>query len=354
MPGTTRWRERRSLGLLAPVLAGVLAGCFAINPLFEAGDDGTSVAGSGDGKGTGSGDGMATGSGDGMATGSGDGMATGSGDGMATGSGDGMATGSGDGMATGSGDGMATGSGDGMATGSGDGMATGSGDGMATGSGDGMATGSGDGMEADSGDGTETETGEDGPAGPPIDSFVDDFEDGEIGPEWSAPACSAGCTIEESGGAMRFGLSGDQACACTLTTGDVYSLIDTRVVLDVPAITNFHPPIRFFMSVSNADGDAIEYGFDGANVFFAEILEGNATIFSSTTMYVPGPRYWQLREQGGQLYFESSPDAAAWDLEFQTDTPFYVGAVRFRFGARVADAMPSNIGISVPNYNVLP
>lgn len=196
--------------------------------------------------------------------------------------------------------------------------------------------------------------GGDGPDGPPFNSFFDDFEDGVIDPGWLDPSCSAGCSVEEAGGAMAFGMSGSQSCSCILQTSDVYSLVDHGVVLDVPAITMFHPPLGFFMAVTNAGGDTIEYGFDGDDVFYAQIVEGDSTTFSSTSTYEPRPRYWQIREQGGLIYFESSMDGAAWDIEMQTDTPFYVGGVRFSFGAKVESFMPSSIGISTPNYNTIP
>ncbi|WP_181197504.1 hypothetical protein [Enhygromyxa salina] len=217
---------------------------------------------------------------------------------------------------------------------------------------------------SDSSDSSDTESDESGAPlpdlgdaardGPPFDSFVDDFEDGVIDPRWSAPSCSAGCSVEESNGAMAYTLSGSQACSCTLQTLDFYSLRDDSVLLDVPAITNFHPPLRFFMAVTNANGDTIEYGFDGDDVFYAQVVVGDSVVFSETSTYGSGPRYWQIREQGGVVYFESSTDSAAWDIEMETDTPFDVGRVWFYFGSVVEDTMPSSIGISAPNYNIVP
>ncbi|WP_146157802.1 hypothetical protein [Enhygromyxa salina] len=196
--------------------------------------------------------------------------------------------------------------------------------------------------------------GGDGPEAPPAGSFFDDFEDGDIDPRWSNPSCGADCSIDETGGAMRFGMSGAQSCTCVLRTNDLYSIVGQGVLLDVPAITSFHAPLRFFMVVTNVVGDRIEYGFRGDDVFYAEIVEGDSTIFLDTSIYVPRPRYWQIREQGGMIYFESSMDAVAWDIEMQTESPFYLGGVRLGFGTRVESSMPSGITISSPNFNIVP
>lgn len=84
-------------------------------------------------------------------------------------------------------------------------------------------------------------------------------------------------------------------------------------------------------------------------------LEKNgSTTFMQTSTYEPRPRFWRIRESGGELYFESSPDGVRWDVEMQTQTPFAVGSIRVRFGTRVADTMEAEVGIRVPNYNILP
>lgn len=197
--------------------------------------------------------------------------------------------------------------------------------------------------------------GMDAVSGPPIDSFWDDFEDGSVDPRWAEPACTGDCSIAEQSGVMHFAMPAGQACSCTLSTADVYSLVDEDVLLDVPAITYFFEPLRFSMALVTEQGDVIEYGFDGSgDAFFAEIEDDGALVFAQKSEYPPRPRFWRIREQGGQLYFESSPDGASWGVEMQTETPFFVGAVRFRFGAEISAPMPNSVGISVPNYNTLP
>lgn len=196
--------------------------------------------------------------------------------------------------------------------------------------------------------------GSDAVSGALFESFWDDFADGMVDPRWDEPSCGDGCSIAEQSSSMHFGMQGP-ACTCTIATVDAYRLTNQHVLLDVPAITSFFPTLRFSMAVVTEQGDRIEYGFDGnSDVFFAEIEANGVTTFAETSTYVPRPRFWRIREQDGQLSFESSPDGGAWDVEMQTETPFFVGAVRFRFGAEVSGPMPSPVGISVPTYNALP
>jgi hypothetical protein len=207
-----------------------------------------------------------------------------------------------------------------------------------------------------------TETGQSGSTGttgavepgPSVDTFWDDFEDGVIGPGWNAPECTTGCTVDESSGSMRFSMDGSGACSCRVQSADAYSLTGQAVLLDVPAITNFHPPLRCFVAVADQSGDFIEYGFDGADVFYAEVALDGAKSYAATSTYPPRPRYWRIREDAGQIYFESSGDAATWEVELQTSTPFSVANVQVSFGVYTSASMPSSINISIPNFNIVP
>lgn len=205
------------------------------------------------------------------------------------------------------------------------------------------------------GDGLDQDCdGEDLQPGEPVGGFWDDFEDGTIDPRWAEPVCNDGCGAQETSGVMRFTMGSGQSCACTVSTAGWYDLDDDEVILDVPAITNFHEPLRFTLGLEDVAGNSIEYGFDGGDVFSARVRLAGMTIFDQTSTYEPRPRWWRIREQAGQLYFESSPDASGWDVEMQTPTPFPLSLVRIRFGSDIEAPMPSSVTISVPSYNLLP
>jgi hypothetical protein len=201
-------------------------------------------------------------------------------------------------------------------------------------------------------DPTGSSTGSPPIPGTAIDEFWDDFEDGQLDANWNASQTPTGCTVQETGGVARFTMDASGPSKCMLTTFDRYDIRDADVLLDVPAITFFFPPLQMFMVLTTEAGETIQYGFDGNDAFFVTVRDGNGVLYDQTSVYEPRPRYWRVRETAGVLYFESSPDAATWDVELQTSTPFYVGAVTVGFGVTTSAPMDSPVTISVPNYNI--
>ncbi len=73
--------------------------------------------------------------------------------------------------------------------------------------------------------------------------------------------------------------------------------------------------------------------------------------FAQASAYVPRPGFWRIREDAGQVYFESSLDGVAWDIEIQTATPFSVTSVAVSFGVETSGPMGGGVGVQFPAYN---
>lgn len=183
-----------------------------------------------------------------------------------------------------------------------------------------------------------------------VDSFSDGFSNSSIGSEWEVSQSPSGCTVVETGSRVQFAMDGSSASLCMLTTTDFYDLRGSAAMVDIPPITNFRPQMSTFMMVSTAQGDSVEFGFNDG-VFYASIVEDSVETFSGTSPYLPNPTYWRIRENGGQLFLESSLNQSSWEIEFQQPVTFPVSSVQVAFGVKTSGPMGGSIGIGVPGYN---
>jgi hypothetical protein len=183
-----------------------------------------------------------------------------------------------------------------------------------------------------------------------VDSFSDGFSDSTIGSEWSSFQSPTGCTLVETGSRIQFSMNGSSACLCKLTTTSFYDLRGSAAMVDIPPITNFRPEMSTFLMVSTAQDDHVEFGFNDG-LFYASIVESSVEVFGGTSAYLPNPSYWRIRENGGQLFLESSLNQTDWEVEFQRPLDFPVSSVQVTFGVKTSGPMGGSIGIGVPGYN---
>jgi hypothetical protein len=186
---------------------------------------------------------------------------------------------------------------------------------------------------------------------PAANSFSDGFDNSSIGSEWDVSQ-SGGCSIEETGSKIQYRMDGTGASRCTLTTVAEYDLVGSVIGIEVPSISNYHPPMSVFLQVENAQGDRIEFGFQNG-LFYGLARVSSNDVFSSTSTYAPNPGYWRIREASGQIYLESSTNKTTWDIEMQFAVPFAVDHIHASFGVATSGPMPGSIGIQVPGFNTV-
>jgi hypothetical protein len=181
-------------------------------------------------------------------------------------------------------------------------------------------------------------------------TLTDDFAPGAAAPAWTAVVTGA-CSYTQNNGEVRFTMNGQGASYCAYESASAYDLTGSGAYLEIPAITNFHPPVRFFVGVEDATGKTATLSFVGTNQ-----LEHAATGLASTlTNYTAATeRWWRLREAGGSLLWETSSDGRAWTVKRQAAVPFALDVVRLELGVRTNATMPGAISIGTPRFNAGP
>jgi hypothetical protein len=91
------------------------------------------------------------------------------------------------------------------------------------------------------------------------------------------------------------------------------------------------------LDVDNGVVPWLRLNYDGGNLV--------AAIDSSFYTLVPydpiAHRFWRIREQGGSVFFETSPDDAVYTTLYEVPTPSFVDVVRWGVGAGTVPAITS-------------
>lgn len=178
-----------------------------------------------------------------------------------------------------------------------------------------------------------------GPDGaPPLDpvaacgrpsTYVDDFSDGVIAPEWATGAL-AGSTVTEIGGQIV--IASAAAGGGRLESRFAVNLSDDRLRVEVPS-----PPTGGATAVLAAraftGGGELSFGVAGGNL---TLRVADPTPSDIVVPYDPtAHRWWQLVEAAGQVRWETSPDGVAWTVRRTAiATPAFAKAVRITLESR--------------------
>ncbi len=190
----------------------------------------------------------------------------------------------------------------------------------------------------------------------PASSLTDDFTDGSRSDAW-LPSQSSHCTMAEIATGLDFALQPSPS-QCEYISSYGYDLTGSSVAVQVVrAPTKADGAVSWLRLVANElDSSGYEISVDEGTLQF---LRKNADGSSNTGATMPfDPQmhaWWRLREQGGMMYGETSPDGKTWTTQVSEVPAFAVTAVRTHLGVSVYDqaaTAPGHVGFT--NLNLLP
>jgi hypothetical protein len=169
----------------------------------------------------------------------------------------------------------------------------------------------------------------------------DDFADGVPSPRWTTEI-NGPCTIVEQNSQVRFNNAGSAASHCAYRSKGFYDLRGSFVQQRVPNITNYYPAVRAFLRVENKLGQSAQIGFVGTDNMFFEAT-GLASLFHPYGHQQD--LWWRLGESNGNLYWETSPDAASWTRKRLAASTLDVSEVQIVSGEETTGKMPASVSI---------
>jgi hypothetical protein len=190
----------------------------------------------------------------------------------------------------------------------------------------------------------------------PAATFVDDFDDGVMGPEWRFWESPEGyCTMHEQEGQLSFAFAAGGNSQCGYYSALPYDLSDSTFVIqapsaDVGAMEIYHSVYSKksddYMEIMQGYGQIA--GFKGAQGSWARTFE----IPFDPVQH----RWWRLRGKDGVAYWETSPDGKAWTTHAShSSPPLELSEVGLELWGDIDDANEiDNIGNGFGNMNLAP
>lgn len=160
---------------------------------------------------------------------------------------------------------------------------------------------------------------------PSLSTLVDNFNDNSIGPNWGDSYGG----VSETGGRARVPLVADTYAG--YQTGRAWTMAGATVYLKtptLPAVSTGTDVGVHFMVTSATDGTAI--GFKINRVTSMLRMQSNVDYFDAGAVeiaYSAVNHLWlRLREDGTNVYWDTSPDGSAWTNRRTLATPAWVTA----------------------------
>lgn len=162
---------------------------------------------------------------------------------------------------------------------------------------------------------------------PPASSLTDDFSGSTAAPNWNEIDNCINRGPNEIAAAPPPNSSGTY---CLYNTANHYHLTCDGITMKVPTVTSSQVGVQTVIYV-NKSGQT-----DGTAV----LLEGGGFSLDVLGNTVTGPGYdptrdawWAVRERGGTIVFETSPDGVAWTTRMQTPSTMSYDDVQISIGA---------------------
>jgi hypothetical protein len=162
----------------------------------------------------------------------------------------------------------------------------------------------------------------------PADALRDDFEDGVISNAWSPWNGAGQCTLREINGRVELNFFGDFS-ACILGSRRVHDLRGSAIAYELSSV----PTEGVFQTLielrSARYQDRVELRINGTSMTMT-VFVNDAQVFQGAGPFDrTAHRFGRLREAGGRLIYDTSPDGAAWSTRLEADYRFGASPVGF-------------------------
>jgi len=174
-------------------------------------------------------------------------------------------------------------------------------------------------------------------AGPPpcgkLGLIADNFDDGLRGPEWVEEAYSdPGVGLAETGGRLTITLVDGMAGSHWGAYESAHSadLRDSTLFVEAPAVPNgaTGADMVFGAFVGPGNNNTVQFTAQQGRLFFVYRINDVETDVLDIPYNPSAHRWWQFREAGGMLYWETSTNGSGWTVRAMHATPIPLASAR--------------------------
>lgn len=100
-----------------------------------------------------------------------------------------------------------------------------------------------------------------------------------------------------------------------------------------PSVGNGTTEAYLTLTPDTGNTNGLRFYVTGSNILFLKVVGGTTTTLASIPFSATSHAWWRIRESGGTVFFDTSPDAATWTQRASVANPFAVTALYPTFSA---------------------
>jgi hypothetical protein len=185
-------------------------------------------------------------------------------------------------------------------------------------------------------------------------SLTDDFNDNSVDTtKWPSNNNGAGNTMAETGGQVVITLGGTSGSYSEYTSATSYDLTNSYALVQAIAVTpDAATNAQSYLKVAKDASNLFTIGKLGTNL---SMQSRTAAVDSTTTVtYNPAQMvWWRLRNEAGNILWETSATGKSWTVQRTLATPFAITLMWQEIGAGCFGTQANAGGATYDNYNNL-
>ncbi len=174
----------------------------------------------------------------------------------------------------------------------------------------------------------------------PMASFVDDFDDNSPGLDWNGWANSCNQPTM-SNGRIEYAVAANQSADCGFELRSAWRLTDSSFHVEVPSVLNPATNGTTYMTLIDFRGNNAGINIQSGGIGFW-LCNPDCNQLSSMTYEPDANRWLRIREDGGELVWETSRNGRDWSEHVRAAPGF------------TTDQMSVNLGVALPTAHATP
>lgn len=177
-----------------------------------------------------------------------------------------------------------------------------------------------------------------------VGTVTSDFATGL--PAWSETYVNPPAVVDFPPGQMRVAPGVTAGEAYSGITGPAGDFRSHRVAVRVPTMINTATCAQASLTIADMtdDGSFVEISQACGQMEAIRWQNGTPNTIAGVTYQSTGHLWWQLREAGGMVHYETSPDGVTWNLMTMIPTPSYFDAAYVDLAAGTYQTETGQIG----------
>jgi len=189
----------------------------------------------------------------------------------------------------------------------------------------------------------------------PIASLVDDFNDGVQAPIWERSWEDVDGMLRENGGALELALVEGSEEYASYQAAPGFDLGGSALTVEVPLVQDAASKASAGVFLEGREGQEIDMVYEEGSLHFT-IESGGVESNVGSIAYSPvDHRWWRVREEGGALHWETSPNGKTFtERASLSPLPFPVHSLDVNLGGGTWTAQPAPGMARFDNLNLPP